>query len=102
MKGKYICLVNFRDIVTDVKYKVGDEYNHENVSVERLSELVEGKNDKGIKAIEFVGVEDDGDENVDLKSMKVAELKELEKQNQIHNYHKLKKAELIKALEGLA
>ncbi|MGJ7586677.1 Rho termination factor N-terminal domain-containing protein [Staphylococcus shinii] len=80
----------------DYEYNVGDIFPREGLRVtdERLRELSTDENRQRVPLIKPIS------EAKDFSSMKVSELKEEAKKQGIEGYSDMKKAELIKALQG--
>ncbi|MEB6229043.1 Rho termination factor N-terminal domain-containing protein [Staphylococcus xylosus] len=80
----------------DYEYNVGDIFPRKRLRVtdERLRELSTDKNRQRVPLIKPIS------EAKDFSSMKVSELKEVAKKQDIDGYSDMKKVELIKALQG--
>lgn len=80
----------------DYEYNVGDIFLRKRLRVtdERLRELSTDKNRQRVPLIKPIS------EAKDFSSMKVSELKEVAKKQDIDGYSDMKKVELIKALQG--
>lgn len=80
----------------DYEYNVGDIFPRDGLRVtdERLRELSTDENRQRVPLIKPIS------EAKDFSSMKVSELKEVAKKQDIDGYSDMKKVELIKALQG--
>lgn len=80
----------------DYEYNVGDIFPRKRLRVtdERLRELSTDENRQRVPLIKPIS------EAKDFSSMKVSELKEVAKKQDIDGYSDMKKAELIDALKG--
>ncbi|XKF73193.1 Rho termination factor N-terminal domain-containing protein [Staphylococcus pseudoxylosus] len=80
----------------DYEYNVGDIFPRKRLRVtdERLRELSTDENRQRVPLIKPIS------EAKDFSSMKVSELKEVAKKQDIDGYSDMKKVELIKALQG--
>ncbi|MGW7832379.1 Rho termination factor N-terminal domain-containing protein [Staphylococcus xylosus] len=80
----------------DYEYNVGDIFPRKRLRVtdERLRELSTDENRQRVPLIKPIA------EAKDFSSMKVSELKEVAKKQDIDGYSDMKKVELIKALQG--
>ncbi|MCD8851642.1 Rho termination factor N-terminal domain-containing protein [Staphylococcus xylosus] len=80
----------------DYEYNVGDIFPRKRLRVtdERLRELSTDENRQRVPLIKPIS------EAKDFSSMKVSELKEVAKKQNIDGYSDMKKVELIKALQG--
>ncbi|MDW4041421.1 Rho termination factor N-terminal domain-containing protein [Staphylococcus saprophyticus] len=80
----------------DYEYNVGDIFPRKRLRVtdERLRELSTDKNRQRVPLIKPIS------KAKDFSSMKVSELKEVAKKQDIDGYSDMKKVELIKALQG--
>lgn len=80
----------------DYGYNVGDIFPRKRLRVtdERLRELSTDENRQRVPLIKPIS------EAKDFSSMKVSELKEVAKKQDIDGYSDMKKVELIKALQG--
>lgn len=96
----YKVLEYFTDLQdNDYPYEVGSYYPREGLEIteDRLVELSTTKNKRGIILIAKEEIEDV--EEVPLSELSLKELQNIAKEQNIKNYKKLKKADIIKLLK---